>query len=92
MGLNAASDYFNRATDRPVYDLEWLLKIIDEMLVAGRTKQEAFARTRVVLHRCREAGIMISLKKLQGRDSVIFAGFVIQGRGQARPGEVSSHP
>ena len=51
------------------------------MLVQARTEQEMLARVRIVLQRCREAGITISLRKLVYGQSVPFAGYVISSDG-----------
>ena len=83
MGLSASSDWFNLETDKAVWDLlfRWLLKIVDDMLVQARTEQELYSRIRMVLQRCREAGITISLRKLECGQSVSFAGYVISSDG-----------
>ena len=83
MGLSSSSDWFNLETDKAVWDLLvlWLLKIVDDMLVQARTEQELFARIRIVLQRCRDAGITISHRKLHYGQSVSFAGFIISADG-----------
>ncbi|TRY78256.1 hypothetical protein TCAL_15371 [Tigriopus californicus] len=51
-------------TDGAVADLVWLLKIVDDMLVQAPTEQILYKRLRIVLARCREAGIKLSIDKL----------------------------
>jgi len=82
MGLSSSSDWFNHETDKAVFDLLalWLLKIVDDMLVQARTLQ-LLARVRIVLQRCRNAGITISIRKLAFGQSISFAGFVISSEG-----------
>jgi hypothetical protein len=85
MGLNSSSDEFCIRTDEAMRDFfEWLLKIIDDMLVQGRTLQEVFQRLRLVLQRARETGIKLSLSKLAVGRSLKFAGFIV-GRDGIRP-------
>jgi hypothetical protein len=88
MGLNSSSDEFCIRTDAAMRDFfEWLLKIIDDMLVQGRTLQEVFQRLRLVLQRWRETGIKLSLAKLAVGTSLKFAGFIVRrmGSGRTRP-------
>jgi hypothetical protein len=82
MGLNSSSDAFCVRTDEAMREFfAWLLKIIDDMLVQGRTLQEVFRRLRLVLQRCRETGIMLSLSKLEVGQSIKFAGFTVCAEG-----------
>jgi hypothetical protein len=82
MGLNSSSDEFCIRTDAAMRDFfEWLLKIIDDMLVQGRPLQEVFQRLRLVLQRCRETGIKLSMAKLAVGTSLKFAGFIVGADG-----------
>ena len=79
MGLISSSDEFNIRSDAAVMDLLnlWLLKIVDDMAIQGTTLQEVLRRLRMVLDRCRKAGIKLSLSKLKVSRSIKFAGFII---------------
>ena len=79
MGLNISSDEFNIRSDRAVAEFlgTWLLKIVDDMAIQGSTLQEVFLRLRMVLEKCREAGIKLSLSKLKVGRQIKFAGFII---------------
>ena len=83
MGLVSSSDEFNIRSDAAVMDFLhlWLLKIMDDMAIQGETLQEVFCRLRMVLKRCRKAGIKLSLAKLSVSRSIKFAGFIISSDG-----------
>lgn len=51
MELNSSSDEFNIRTDAVVQGLEWLMKKVDDMLVQAPTREELFARLRILLLR-----------------------------------------
>eukprot|EP00095_Tigriopus_kingsejongensis_P000660 maker-scaffold311_size212931-snap-gene-1.16 protein:Tk00660 transcript:maker-scaffold311_size212931-snap-gene-1.16-mRNA-1 annotation:"hypothetical protein ETSY2_36450" len=74
MGLNSSSDFFNRKSDMAVLGLLWLLKIVDDMLVQAETLEQLLVRIRIVLERCRQHGITVSLKKFEIGQSILFAG------------------
>jgi hypothetical protein len=78
MGLNSSSDELCIRTDAAVRQyFAWLLKIIDDMLVMGATLQEALGWLHLVLERCRETGIKLSLSKLAVGQTFRFAGFMV---------------
>ena len=69
----------------------WLLKIMDDMAIQGETLQEALERLRLVLDKCRTAGIKLSLGKLAVSRSIKFAGFIISSDGiQPDPAKVAA--
>lgn len=91
MGLNSNSDEFNIRTDAAVEGLEWLMKIVDDMLVQAPSRDVLFVRLRMVLDRCREAGIRLSLDKLAVGQTMKFAGFVVSPDGvRPDPSKMSS--
>ena len=83
MGMNISSDEYNIRSDRAVaeYLKSWLLKIVDNMAIQGATLQEVFVRLLLVLLKCREAGIKLSLAKLKVIRRIKFAGFIISSNG-----------
>lgn len=82
MGLNSSSDEFCQRTDEAVAGLEeFLLKIVDDMCVQAETLPQLWSRLRIVLQRCRSAGIRISYAKLETGTSIKFAGYIISGDG-----------
>lgn len=91
MGLNSSSDEFNIRTDAAVHGLPWLLKIVDDMLIQAPTRDLLFSRLRIVLGRCRIAGIKLSLEKLEVGQSVKFAGFLATSEGvKPDPSKIAS--
>lgn len=82
MGLISSMDEFNLRTDKPMMDLSgWLLKLVDDMLIQARTKSELLQRLRIVLERCKQTGIKLSLSKLEMGQSVKFAGYIVSADG-----------
>lgn len=81
MGLNASSDEFNERSDRAVQHLEYLMKIVDDMMAQAPTRGLIFIRLREVLECCRNAGIKLSLDKLQVGQCMKFAGFIVNQDG-----------
>ena len=81
MGLCSSSDEFCRRSDEAMAGLNYVLKIVDDLLVCADTEEQLFERVREVLNRCRLAGIRVSRKKLHYGQSVKFAGFVFSDKG-----------
>jgi len=81
MGLNASSDFWCHRSDRALLGLQWLQKIVDDILIWAPTLPVLFHRLRVVLQRCRESGITISLRKVRIGSSIPFAGFLVSESG-----------
>ena len=64
MGLNASSDEWCCHSDRMVTGLPWAKKIVDDTIIWAPTLvEELKERAHVVLQRCRDLNIIISLKK-----------------------------
>jgi len=83
MGLKSSSDEFCRRTDEALTGLldDWLMKIVDDMLIQAPTWDLLYERTRMVLERCQFHGIKLSKKKFAIGTSVKFAGFVVSENG-----------
>ena len=64
MGLASAGDEFCRWTDSALTGLPCLLKIVDDMLIQAPTMSVLRSRLHEVLLRCRQAGIKLSLSKM----------------------------
>ena len=76
MGLNVSSDFFCRKSDVALAQLD-IQKLVDDLLIQGRTKKEALDTWRQVLERAREHGLTFSRSKLKYGKWVKFAGFLI---------------
>ena len=86
MGLNASSDEWCCHSDVIIQGLPWARKIVDDTLIWAETEEELLDRTRIVLQRCKENNITISLKKLEMGSEIEFAGHIISPKG-IRPDE-----
>ena len=87
MGMNASNDEYCFRTDPAVEGFEWAAKIVDDTLIQARTEAELLERIRLVLDRCRQLGITISLKKLSIGQEIKFAGHVISSEGVKPDGD-----
>ena len=81
MGLKPSSDDWCNRSDGVIEGLDWCRKIVDDILVWAASWEELWPRIRVILSRCRELNITISLKKMEVGESIPFAGFVFSGEG-----------
>ena len=57
--------------------IEGLQKLIDDILLQGKTKEEVLEKMEEVFARCEEHGIMLAEGKIQVSRSVRFGGFLI---------------
>jgi hypothetical protein len=81
MGLAPTSDEWNIRSDRTIEGLDWAEKIVDDTLIQAPDPEELWVRARIVMTRCREWGITISIKKLQAGSEIPFAGYVVGSNG-----------
>jgi hypothetical protein len=81
MGLNASGDEFCMRSDMAIQGLPGISKLVDDILVEGRTLGELKKRLHKLLTRCREHRIKLSLKKLEIGQKVEFAGHIISASG-----------
>jgi hypothetical protein len=58
-------------------DLVWLQRLIDDLLIQAKTKQQALRRLKIVLKKCRENNVTIKASKIQMGPGVEFGGFVV---------------
>ena len=86
MGLNASSDEWCCHSDVIIEGLSWARKIADDTLIWAATEEELLSRTRIVLQRCKENNVTISLKKLDMGSEIEFAGHIVSSKG-IRPDE-----
>ena len=86
MGLNASSDEWFCHSEIIIEGLSWARKIVDDTLIWAATEEELLERTRIVLQRCKENNITISLKQLEMGSEIKFAGHIVSSKG-IRPDE-----
>ena len=92
MGLSASSDSFCRRSDRVFQGLP-VVKLVNDLLVEGRSKQDAVRKLGKVLKACHWNGVVISPKKMESGTVVKFCGFQLAVRdgksfNRSRPREV----
>ena len=81
MGLASSGDKFCKRTDQALAGIPGLFKLVDDILVQGRTKKELIERVEAVFHRCLENQITLSNSKHQVGQNIKFAGHVITDQG-----------
>ena len=81
MGLASSGDEFCKRTNQALAGIPGLFKLIDDILVQGRTKKELIDRVEDVFCRCLENQITLSNSKHQVGQNVKFAGHVITDQG-----------
>ena len=78
MGLIINGDVFNARRDAALQGSQHFVKIVDDILIFGKTKRECMERRVKVMDACRVAGITLGRKKCQvALESVKFAGAVV---------------
>jgi hypothetical protein len=78
MGLCSSSDEFLISMEAIFGKYPWLLRLIDDLLIQGKTKQQVLRRLRAVLKTCRKYGVTLKRSKIQIRESVDFVGFKVE--------------
>ena len=64
-----------------VSGLPWPKKIVDDIIIWAPTLEELQEQAMVILDRCRELNITVSLKKLELGKEITFAGHIISQAG-----------
>ena len=64
-----------------VVDLPWAKKIVDDTIIWALTLEELQERSVIILKRCRDVNITISLNKLELGKKMTFAGHIISQAG-----------
>ena len=85
MGYTGSSHYFNRIIQKIMEDIQGIHVEINDLLTEAPTMEEAIARFRKVLIRCRERNIKLARHKLEFGTEVDFAGTHIGGPKGYRP-------
>ena len=74
-GYSGSSDIFLRITDKIMENLDGVLKLVDDLLVYGKTLDELEKRIMALMERLKQSGLTVSKKKLNISRTVSFAGF-----------------
>ena len=74
------SDMFNGLTDHAFKEINqtYFLKVVDDILVFGATKDECFKRFEEIICMMKKHGIIMSLKKLQEGIEVKWCGYILK--------------
>ena len=81
MGPTSTGDVFCHWTDSALAGLPGVHKLVDDVLVTGKTKKELMEQVFRVFEACLANGIMLSAVKAQVGQTVKFAGFVVDHEG-----------
>ena len=81
MGCSASSDEWCKRSDAAISGIPGVHKLVDDVLIEAKDYNQLFERIEMVLDRCVESNITISLKKMQVGESVVFAGYNISREG-----------
>ena len=77
MGLNGSGDIFCFKTDEAFTGMD-ISKIVDDILIQGKTQEEVFTKFEQLLKRCRKFGITLSKSKLfMAKENLKFSGFIV---------------
>ena len=77
MGLCSSGDEFCYRTDKALTRIPNVKKLVDDVLIYGRTEEELLETIVVVFEKCREWGITLSERKYQFGEEVKFAGYIL---------------
>ena len=91
MGLSSDSDEWCRHSDWAIHGLFFTKKIVDDMLVRGRSLPELYNRIRIIASRCNELNIALTKKKFVIGNEIRFAGLLLTKNGvKADPERISA--
>ena len=81
-GVTSISEHYNRRMDEAFEGMKGFRKIVDDVIIFSRSKEEHIQHVRLFLERCRERGISLNAQKLQlAKETVKFAGFIVSKEG-----------
>ena len=81
MGLCSTNDEWCGRSDVVIKDIPGCFKIVDDILIAAKNYKELFEKIELVLSRCRDAKLTVSLRKLKVGKRIPFAGYIVSANG-----------
>ena len=77
--MNASSDVFNHMSDNILCEVcsQWYLKVVDDILIFGDTKDEAYKRLETILQIFQKHGLIVSCEKIQVGTKISWTGYNI---------------
>ena len=73
MGCSASSDEWCKRSDAALHGITGVHKLVDDILIEAPDYNELCNRLELVLQRCLDSNITISLPKMQIGESITFA-------------------
>ena len=81
-GVSSISEHYNRRMDECFRGMEGIQRVVDDVIIYSRSKEEHLRRVRAFLSRCRDRGVSLNPTKTQHmQTSVKFAGFIVSSAG-----------
>ena len=81
-GITSAPEHFQRRMSEILRDLDGVVRLVDDVLVYGRTQQEHDQRLKAVLKRLSEAGLTFSLENCEfNKKQIKFLGQLVDETG-----------
>ena len=81
-GVTSIAEHYNRRMDEAFEGLVGFRKVVDDVIIFSRTREEHVQHVLQFLARCQEKGISLNADKLQlAQQQVKFAGFIVSGEG-----------
>ena len=81
MGFCSSSDEACRRGDIALSGIQNIVKIVDDILVFGKNREDIMKTSREIFKRCEQHGITLNRKKYQLGSEVEFAGMIISKDG-----------
>ena len=64
-GMTSIAEHYNRRMDEAFQGMTGFRKVVDDVIIFSRTREEHIKHVRAFLTRCREKGISLNASKLQ---------------------------
>lgn len=81
-GVSSICEDYNRRKAQCLRDLPGMRRLVDDVFIYGRTRDELLQRLRLFLQRCRQHGVSLNRDKVQFLlPAVRFAGFLVSPSG-----------
>ena len=81
-GNSSISEHYNRRMDECFTGIDGVQRVVDDVIIYSKSKEEHVVKVRVFLARCRERGVALNPAKTQHQQKrVKFAGFIVAENG-----------
>ena len=79
MGEVNSAEFLNRAMDEIFGDFHWLSRWMDDLLLGAKSFEELADKLGLLLHRCAEHGVVLSIKKMEVGPVIYWCGTWFDG-------------